>query len=459
MTEPQASASLTQKFVSGELQFGFWGIVARGIGWVNSFLIISSLTVYQYGVFQLFLSAYAFLTEFVSWGGLAVGTEILRFAGRGQEARAKRLFYEYNALRIASAALLWALLFFGAPLLAFRYGADFIGLVRTMSFLFPAEVALAIVTTVVNLRLDFRALASRRAIGKSFQLAILAGFLIFSSVGLREVLIALVVGHVLATIILVPAALRAWRPWRGLAAERGESILWQVARAHGKWASVKNIFSQFAFRAQPWLIKLFVSTEAVGIYGVATALAELVMQATPRNTLGTLISRVFFDPERSRRVFTYAVKYLTLWDVAGIAGSLIAAPVVVHAFLPQYVPSLQFFYVLLLAVPVKSFQWVVDLFLAVFRKQKFAFVRMVTRNAAALALLLVLLPSLGLWSLPLADILIRVSIACVTYRYLLRMRPEFRITPRFLFSFGAEDRRILGNLLAQVKLFLRHPAI
>lgn len=456
--ENQKPVSLLQKFVSGELHFGLWGIVGRGIGWVNSFFIISALTVYQYGVFQLFLATYAVFMEFVSWGGLAVGTDILRFVGRGQEARAKRLFSEYNVLRLATALTLWALFFFGAPVIASFSSPELIGPIRIMSFMLLAELALAAVTTLVNLRMDFKALASRRAVGKSFQLAILIGFFLFSTVGLTEILLALVVGHALSTVLLLPAAVRAWRPWRSVAAARGPFILWRVARAHGKWESIKNIASQFASRVQPWLINLFISTEAVGIYGVAASLAEVVMQATPRNTMNVLIALVFYDTERARRLFTYTVKYLVLWGCAGVVGSWIAVPVVITALLPQYAAALPFFSLLVTLVPLKSFQWIMDLFLRVLRQQKFAFLRMVSRNATVFVLLLLLLPVIGLWALPLTEIIVRMSIVYVSYRHLLKLRPEFRISLRLFFSFGPEDRNVFKDVIANVKLFVRRRA-
>jgi len=103
----QKSPLLLRKFLSGEIQFGAWNVVSKGIGLANSFLIISALSVYEYGVFQLFLSAYAVLTDFISWGGFASGTEMLRFIGQKKEAQAKRLFFETNALRLVSAGALW----------------------------------------------------------------------------------------------------------------------------------------------------------------------------------------------------------------------------------------------------------------------------------------------------------------------------------------------------------------
>lgn len=450
---PPAQHSLLRKFIGGELRFGFWGIVSRGIGWTNSFFIISALTVYQYGVFQLFLSAYAALADFISWGGLAAGTEILRAVGQGKEARAKRLFCEFNGLRIVSAVFLWALFFFGAPFLAFRYGPDFIDLIRVMSCMFLAEVFLTIVKSLITMRLNFRAIASRSAIGKSFQLAILLGFYIFSTIGLKEVLMSLVIGHVASTVILLPSAFKAWKPWRTVRAEQGSCILWKIARAHGKWDSMKNFLSQIVFRAQPWLIKFFVSTEAVGIYSVAGTLADVVTNFIPTKTISTLVTRIFHDKERSRRVFVYGVKYYVLLATAAAAGALCAVPVIVHTLLPQYASALPFFYLLLIAVPIKELLRMVDLFLIIFRQQKFAFFRMLTRNAVALVALLVFLPTIGLWGLPITEIIIKISFTYASYRYLLTIKPEFRISFRLFFSFGAEDRTIVRNSWSIVKSF------
>ena len=134
-------------------------------------------------------------------------------------------------------------------------------------------------------------------------------------------------------------------------------------------------------------------------------------------------------------------------------------PIVLHVFLPQYVSSLPFFYLLLIVVPIKAVLRMTDLFLLVYRQQKFAFFRMLTRNAVTLILLLIFLPTIGLWALPITEILIRASLTYTSYRYLLKKKPEFRISPRLFLSLSIEDRRILKNAWTNVKLLLRRSAI
>ena len=81
---------------------------------------------------------------------------------------------------------------------------------------------------------------------------------------------------------------------------------------------------------------------------------------------------------------------------------------------------------------------------------------MLTRNAFALVSLAVLLTTVGLWGVPITEALVRISFAYASYRYLLRIRPEFRITPKLFFSFGDEDRRLFGAAWVNVKLFYRN---
>ena len=451
----EKNSSLLSKYVSGELHFWVWGVISRCMGWVNSFIIITSLSIYQYGIFQLFLTAYSALTDFISWGGLAAGTETLRFVGEGKESSAKRLFIEFNILRIVSAIALWALFFFGASFLSFRYGVDFIDLIKVMSFMFLGEAFLAALKSLVNMRLDFRSIASRSASGKFFQFGVLVWFLVYGTVGLKAVFLSLVIGHILSSFALLPAAIRAWKPWKTVSAERGRVILWQIAKAHGKWESIRNFSSQIVSRAEPWLIKFFISTEAVGIFGVASALADAVMNIVPTKTISTIITRIFHDKERSKRAFLYSVKYFVFVGVISSLGAVVVAPIAIHVFLPAYISALPFFYLLIAVVPVKALLQMVDLFLIVYRQQKFAFFRMLSRNIVILGLLLVLLPTMGLWGVAWTEIIMRVSFVYVSYKFLIKLKPEFRLTLKDLLSFTGQDRRIVKAVWANFFAFFR----
>ena len=53
------------------MDYGFWNIVAKAACLVNSFIVISALTLYEYGVFQLMLAIYASMSTI--WIGCLCG--------------------------------------------------------------------------------------------------------------------------------------------------------------------------------------------------------------------------------------------------------------------------------------------------------------------------------------------------------------------------------------------------
>jgi len=439
------SLSFTDKFITGEAYFWFWNLVSKGIGFVNTFFIISSLSIYEYGVFQLLLATYNILSDVISTGGGAVGNDVLRLIGGGKEDKAKRLFYEYNRWRVGLSILFFAAFFFGAPLLSFRYGPDFIRLIQILSVLFLVEIFLLISKSILKMRLYFKEVASRSAIGKLVQLAVLAYFFFYAALGTREVLISMIAASFLSTLFQLPSLLRAYRPWRGLATPR-ESLLFPLLKSHGKWAILRQFASDFSNKIKPWLIKLFISTEAVGVFSVATQMVNVFKTFLPTNTLATLVPRSLTEQARMKNIFVFGTKYLVLLGIVFVLAGWVAGPVAVGLFFEQYVVSLPFFFVLMLLLPIQSFWRIVDIYLVAFQAQKFFFFRTGLRAGLSFLSLLIFLPLFGLWGVVIHDLMIPLVMSLVSYYYLFRIRPIFWFSFKSIFSFGTEDKIMLKNL-------------
>ena len=92
----QDTFSFRKSFARGELHMGFWSFLKKGTGALDSFFILSSLSLYQFGVYQLLLSLYAILSDFFhDVFSEVITNDIARFIGEGREDKAKRLFYDY----------------------------------------------------------------------------------------------------------------------------------------------------------------------------------------------------------------------------------------------------------------------------------------------------------------------------------------------------------------------------
>jgi O-antigen/teichoic acid export membrane protein len=85
------SPSLLAVFLKGEAVSAFWNFLTKGIGLLNTFLTITSLTLYQYGVFQLLLSFAGISSDFLGLGSGVISNEMSRAVAEKRDTDAKRI--------------------------------------------------------------------------------------------------------------------------------------------------------------------------------------------------------------------------------------------------------------------------------------------------------------------------------------------------------------------------------
>ena len=433
--------SLSESFVRGEAATRVWGVFAKGASVGSAFLILSSLTPYQYGVWYLFLSFYEIFSQTLDLGAGAIKNDIMRFIGTKDFGRAKKLFFEHQSVRMLIGAVLWAAFFFGAPFLEARYKADFIFLIRISSFLFLLEFISSAMQALLTTQFRFGASARVFAYAKVVQFLALLGFYLSLYIGIKEAVIALLVSQVVAIIFILPTVIHEWRPWKERQAA-GDWLIFKILSGHGKWDISRLFVSGITSRLQPFVIKLFLNTEAVGIYGVAKSMVELVISFLSSNTLDSLVPRLISEPDKARRVFVFGTKYMVMVSIGAIAAGIFGAFVLFNLFFENYLAALPYFYFLALILPMLVAGQIIDVFLIIWRKQKFTFMRSVTRGILWIGLLVILLPVAGLWGGIAAELFAVLLSVVWSYVYLIKLEPSFRPKAKELFSFGASDKEI-----------------
>lgn len=445
--------SFFNKFLGGEANFAFFDFVSKGIGLVNTFLILSALSLYQYGIFQLLLSLYAILSNFLYLGGGVVGNDVMRFIGEGRENKAKRLFLEYHGFRVFGAVVFGLLLFFGADILSFRYPPEVIGFVKPVAFLLLFEVVFSVFKSILNLRLHFGLVASRSTIYKSVELLVLIIFFSLGGLSVREVVLSMIAGSLASSTLLLRPVFRSLAVWRKTAVS-SESILPWVFRHHGKWEVLQQFMAKASASLQPWLIKFFVGTEAVAIYSVAQTMISSLIGFFPTKTLGTLIPLKTKDPASLQRLYHLGSKYLLAFSVILALGGALFAPLAIGLLFEKYWPSLLFFFPLLLHLPITALSSMTSTFLVVMRKQKYLFYQKVLRLIIALPMLGFIWIG-GLWGLVLFQLTFAFLLFLSIYSFLRKVPPGFRIDWRDLLRFGQTDKEFLTRSAAGVKNYLR----
>ncbi|GEM_PF-946119 len=439
--------SFLKKFLSGEANFGFWDSISTGIGLINTFFIISALTVYQYGVFQLVLSVYAIFNNFLALGGSVVGNDILRFIGEGKEREAKRLFLEYNGLRLVTGVLMAGFILFGSDLLTRWYAVDALRYLHPLALLLVLEIIFSACKALLTYRLHFKLTASRASLYKIAQLGLLIFFFVRNTLGVREVIFSMIFGSIISTVVLIRPALRTYKIWDAVPRAPYFVLGW-VFKNHGKWDIFQQFTSKLTSNLQPWIIKTFISTEAVAIYSIAQTIVAAFIGFFPVKTLNTLIPLQADDEKRLQKIFQFASKYLFCFAIGlGIIAALITPPIIYLLF-PKYIPSLPYFFVLLFWMPISALSSVASLFLVVLRKQKYLFYQKVLKGITVLPMLL-LVSFIGLWGLVAYQIVFSFLLFYSVYAFLRSVPPGFYLPWRNFFRFDAEDKEFFKTLWQQ----------
>lgn len=450
-TNRSDSFSFSQRLFRGELRLQFWNAAARGLAIANSFIILTALSVYQFGLYQLVLAAVVIAESFSA--GLfddVVSNDLARGMAERNVPQSKRLFTEYAAWKAVGGIGLAIAFFFGSDIVAAYYGKDIGGFVRIASFLVALNALQALEDVFFTATVSFSGFAVR-TVGEVAKIFFLIGFLSLGTLGIREVLFAAVGAGAAALAFSSFFFLREYRgrfrhvPWL-----RGWT-LWAVLSRYSYWLYLRYAVAKFMKSARPWLVRFFLNTEAVALYALAVNLITLAQSLFPLGMLTRLLPWEVSDPKRFRFIFVRSVKY-ALWGgvILALAGLFIVPPVV-SSILPKYAMSMAVFQAMLLTLPLYGVYKILKSVLGVLREQRLLSVRVVSEAGLVLALNAVLLPVVGLFGIAAELTLTYAWRVWLLARSLGHAYPELALRPKVFFSFDAEDRRFMQRLAASLR--------
>ncbi|HEY4517390.1 MAG TPA: oligosaccharide flippase family protein [Candidatus Paceibacterota bacterium] len=446
-----ARTSFLTSYVRGEVLSGGWNLITKALAGANALIIISHLSVFKYGVYVLLLSYVALMIGlFVKPFADVVQNDVARFIGAGKEAEAKRLFFENVMIRSAIALLLFLTTFFCADIIAHFYGQDVAALVRVLSPIFLIDVLTTTLRTMFELRLRFGEPALRVAVYNGIKLLLITGALMFHRLDIFELFLIYLVASLLSLAVFIPRSRILYGTWAQIHVAPEVQIL-PIIRGHGKWRAMSQALSSASSNVRPWLIKFFINTEAVAIYSVAESMFGAIKTLLPSNTFVTLIPRkVAGDEKNASRILVRGAKYLVIVALCFAVGGLAFVPPLVGLIIPHYLPSLPYFALLLIILPLMGVSSIAGAFLFALQKQRFMFFVSIVRIPLSWALPVALLYFFGLWGMPFERILISLFVTVMYFGYLIRYHvPEGEF--RHFFTFDATDRELFGRVLTQLK--------
>ncbi len=460
INESDRKHSFLHYFLKGEATKRIFDGIATAVGLVNSYFIISNLSVFHFGLYQLMLSFISILDGLnldVIDG--VVQVEMRRSFNVGDRGRAKRLYLGHAKIKLAIAVILAASVFLGASLIAKYYGEDVGLFISIASLLLVFRAAQSLESMLLKSLLTF-SYWSYPAIREVAKLAFVLGFLFLTGqFTITQVITAHVIAEGLALVVMtfVLFISKYYRAFTGAAME-AKSLVWGVIGTYGKWAILRYFFSKISKNSTPWLVKFFINTEAVAYYSLAVNLIAFIENFFPLDGLAQILAFKADNINQISFIFKKSVKYAVwLGVVFVIGGALLTAPVVVFIF-PKYEPAMPVFYVMLLALPVFGFYKILKSTLTVLREQKTLTMRVFNEAVLIPATLLIFLPLFRLVGAGFTYALIYLERTWFFYNQLVKKYPDFKINFSQFFKFDRTDRDLLERAvlkpLAKTKEFI-----
>lgn len=443
------SPSFMSLFLRGEAVSAFWNFTTKGIGLLNTFLTITSLTLYQYGVFQLLLSFAGVSSDFLGLGSAVISNEISRAISENRHSDAKRIFLEYTFFRLIIIFITWSLVFFGATIIFSSYNIDFVKDMRIISFIFLSEGLFTIIRMFCVVRFKFGLVAIRSTINKTIQALILLYFFIQGNLGLKQLIWSIIIASSVSVLFIFIGFLKEYYKWNNIKSTN-KILIWNIFLKYGTWDVMRQFINKVTFRVKPWLIKLFISTEAVAIFSIAETMVTTLQDILPSNTLQSLVPSWIKDKDLSVKMFSYGVKYFFLTGLIVMIGALIIVPPVVHIFFSKYDQSLPLFYLMITNLPIFASGIIIGNYIIAFRKQKYLLFLHSFRNIITLIIIISTLPLIGLWGLAIEFVLVPILITIVNYFYTKNQNHGFHFDFNVIFGFKNEDKLIIKKAISIV---------
>ena len=422
-------------------------IFAKILGLANSYFIISSLSVFSFGFYQLILSFISILRSLgIRFFDGLVAIDMRRYFNTQKTDYAKRLFLENAVFKCGVAIVMANAVFFGADLIAGWYGKDISILIKWASALLITNafqsLTAVFLDSVVSFNQNFLAL-----LREFLKLILILYFVFFAQFGILQVIIAHVVSEIIAvTVFSTFVFIKNYRKAFVAIRAKAEHLLIPLIKNYGS-----RVFAVFTLKevlqdSVPWLIKFFVNTEGVALYSLSVNLISLMQDLIPMSGMKPLLVLKADDPGQFRFLFSRSIKYVFWFGTLLLIASFIIVPPFVKLLFPDYAPAIPIFWAMALALPIYGVVKVIAIALATLREYTILTMRLVNEILILFIGSAILLPSIGMIGIGLIYFVRHLERLIFLYTRLVKKHAGFKIKFINLFKFDDIDRQFIRKI-------------
>ncbi len=436
-----------------------WNTLGTALGkiviFANILLILSSITVYEYGLVELTMSIVSTIGLFMLPGLTSIVTADLGLErARHNHTKMKALFIEFFSFQLIIGFLAWALLFFGSSVIGYFTGNSLIDYYfKIVAFLFllsPLRTASSMMPFVFVRHVDQAFFSTTEEVAKFVSLIIMLPIL---DRGADGVLYASVLAQVVVITVFAPRTISALRTFWGVATD-GTLPFWRLLRDHRKWGVAASYVGTITQNLRLWIIKVMLGTEAVGLFsfalGIVTQLTSLFNTAP---VIGSYLPSIMHNRHKLHFLIIQMTRYQSLIGICVVIFSAVILPLIVPLIFPAYTQALTLLLLMLIIVVtglVKALHLTV--FVA-FKQQRSWFLIEILRIVILLIVLPISVMTLGIAGIAVEVVASNMLIMWERWRALLKLLPEMKMNLKNMVYLNDSDKKIIQFVKSNVSVF------
>lgn len=445
------SQSLKKTVGLGTLWYSGNTIITKAVSLLTLFFILRSLSVYEYGVVELALSAIAFLSFFRLPGiSSVILSDMSRAYGENKLEEARGILSSYFKTQLALALLATSIVFLGAQSISSYYNGQITPLLKIAAFTFLISAFRTTFTTLFSVQMRFFTQSFHTLIEEMAKLVLVLVLLVKFEMGAVGLMYANLFSQFIALALIFPFFWRALRPLLRFSPKHFS--IFGLIKNHGKWSFFSGYLNDFSQNARIWIIKIFIGTEAVGIFSVAIGLLNHTASLLPLSQVLTpIIPRHIKDGSRLRTIIGKTIKYQTLAMIfLGLFGFFAFPPVIGFLF-PNYKTAMPIYRILIFSLAGGGAAGILTAVFYAMQAQKKYFFSIVWRVVLTAFLSPLFIYFGGLAGAALEYVFNVYIVAIERYFRIKKIEPALGGITKGIFIFDEYDRIVISKLS---KLFL-----
>lgn len=452
MSEP--SSSFSGSVAHGVAWVSAAAFSVRVIGFLTSIFLLSSLSLHQYGTYQLVLSAAGLFALFTLQGIdeviLAAGAKLV---GEKDVIGTRNLLRGYWVFKMFTGVLAWILVLFASEFFTRWYSDDILQLLKIYAGLFLLLPFERVILFSFAAHRQFRRSSLYGFVQELIKGIAIVIFLTIFHFGIEGIVFAMILS-MMSTIVLFGAkpiselfrslAQRSWRPFLTL------------LQSQGGWTIAQRLLRQGEKNIRPLVIQAMLGREAVALFSFAEKVYGYIAGIFPLgDVLMPSIAKESSDRERLQRVLERGIKYtVPFYTVIALLIGL-SSPFVTQYIFPQYRSALPVLYAVLCYIPFVGLAYLMTSFFVSHQEQALQFRAICIRAGFFLLFLPV---SLFFFDVIGAGVEFALTLMMynVTRFFLLRQKyPELSLQASKLFKIDTYDRALFQRLRQKAYATLR----